>query len=117
MATNNESIGLSSPPVGGDRGINILMTGGGAPGAPGIIKCLSQEANFNIMAVDANPNAAGRCLVKDFQVIPPANDPAFIDMVLAVCRENIHIVLPLVTKELIPLSQHINEFELAERNY
>ena len=112
MATNSESTGLSSPL--GDRGINILMTGGGAPGAPGIIKCLSQEANFNITAVDANPNAAGRCLVKDFQVIPQASDPAFIDTVLALCREkNIHIVLPLVTKELIPLSQHINEFELA----
>ncbi len=94
--------------------INILMTGGGAPGAPGIIKCLSQEANFTVIAVDANTNAAGRCLVKDFQVIPPAGDPAFIDTVLALCREkNIHIVLPLVTKELIPLSQHINEFELA----
>lgn len=94
--------------------INILMTGGGAPGAPGIIKCLSREANFIVIAVDANPNATGRCLVKDFQLIPAANDPAFIISLLALCREkNIHVVLPLVTKELIPLSKHITEFELA----
>lgn len=97
-----------------DSPINILMTGGGAPGAPGIIKCLCQETKFNVVLVDANPNAVGKHLVKDFHVIPKAGDPAFIDAVLALCREkDIHVVLPLVTKELIPLSQHSNEFELA----
>jgi carbamoyl-phosphate synthase large subunit len=94
--------------------INILMTGGGAPGAAGILECLWQHPLFNIVVADANPDAVGRYLVKDFCVIPKANDPAFIDSVLSLCREkNIHIVLPLVTKELIPLSQHIKEFELA----
>ena len=104
--------------------INIVMTGGGAPGAAGIIKCLMQESNFNIIIADANPNAVGRYLVKEpitpdcyrggFETIPFANDPAFIDSVIALCREkNIHILLPLVTKELIPFSQHIKEFELA----
>jgi carbamoyl-phosphate synthase large subunit len=94
--------------------INILMTGGGAPGAAGIIKCLHQESYFNIVVADANPKAVGRYLVNDFEKIPFANDPAFIDSVIALCREkNIHVLLPLVTKELIPLSQHIKEFELA----
>lgn len=90
------------------------MTGGGAPGAAGILQCLWQHGSFNIIAADANPNAVGRYLVKDFQVIPRATDPGFIDIMLALCREkNIHTVLPLVTKELIPLSQHSKEFELA----
>lgn len=90
------------------------MTGGGAPGAAGILKCLQQDATVNVIAVDANPNAVGRYLNKDFETIPYANDPAFIDAVLALCRiKNIHAVLPLVTRELIPLSQHIQEFELA----
>ncbi|MDP4264382.1 MAG: ATP-grasp domain-containing protein [Bacteroidota bacterium] len=112
MAAKKEIINLSSPL--GDRGINILMTGAGAPGAAGILQCLRQYSSFHIVAADANPDAVGRYLVKDFTIIPKANDPAFIDSMLAVCREkNIHVVLPLVTRELIPLSQHSKEFELA----
>ena len=95
-------------------GINILMTGAGAPGAAGILQCLWQHSSFNVIAADANPNAVGHYLVKNFVVIPRADDPAFIDSVLAVCREkDVHVVLPLVTKELIPLARHRKEFELA----
>ena len=94
--------------------INILMTGGGAPGAPGIIKCLAQDPAINIIAGDANPNAIGRFLVTDFMTMPRADDSSFIDSLLAICREkDIHVVLPLVTKELIPLARHKKEFELA----
>jgi len=90
------------------------MTGAGAPGAAGIIQCLNQHPSIIIVAADANPVAVGRYLLKDFTVIPKANDPSFIDSLLALCREkNIHAVLPLVTKELIPLSKHSKEFELA----
>jgi carbamoyl-phosphate synthase large subunit len=98
-----------------DKGnLNILMTGGGAPGAAGILKCLQQEKSFHVTAADANPNAVGRYMNKDFETIPFANDPSFADAVLSLCRKkNIHVVLPLVTRELIPLSQHIKEFELA----
>jgi carbamoyl-phosphate synthase large subunit len=97
-----------------ESSINILMTGGGAPGAAGILHCLWQNLAFYVIAADSNPNAIGRSLVKDFEVIPAANDPAYIESVLALCRQkNIHIILPLVTKELIPLSQHSKEFELA----
>jgi carbamoyl-phosphate synthase large subunit len=50
----------------------------------------------------------------DFESIPFANDPSFTDAVLSLCKKkNIHALLPLVTKELIPLSQHSKEFELA----
>jgi carbamoyl-phosphate synthase large subunit len=90
------------------------MTGGGAPGAAGILQCLWQHPSFHIIAADANPQAVGRHLARDFQVIPFANEPGFIDSLLALCRDkDIHIILPLVTRELIPLSRHVKEFELA----
>jgi carbamoyl-phosphate synthase large subunit len=90
------------------------MTGAGAPGAAGIINCLKCESSFNVVGADANSKAVGRFLLKDFSTIPLAEDPSFIDAVLALCREkNIHVVMPLVTRELIPLSQHKREFELA----
>lgn len=94
--------------------VNILMTGGGAPGAAGIIRCLQQEPSFNLVVADANPNAVGKHLVKVFQKIPPASDPAFITTILSLCREkNIHIVMPLVTRELFQFAKHKKDFEFA----
>jgi carbamoyl-phosphate synthase large subunit len=90
------------------------MTGGGAPGAAGILECLNQHPSLHITVADANPGAVGRYLNDDFETIPLANDPGFIDTMLALCRKkNIHVVMPLVTRELIPLSRRLMEFELA----
>ena len=90
------------------------MTGGGAPGAAGIIHCLSNEGSVHIMAADAKDNVVGKWLADDFTVIPHAGDPRFCDTILSICRDNnIHVVLPLVTAELIPLASRLNEFELA----
>ncbi len=90
------------------------MTGGGAPGAAGILRCLQQNKSFHVIAADANPGAVGRYLNSEFETIPFAADSSFVDAMLSLCRKrNIHVVLPLVTKELIPLSQHTKEFELA----
>lgn len=88
------------------------MTGGGAPGAAGIIRCLKENKSFHITLADANPAAVGRFLCDDFETIPVAPDASFITAILAVClKKEIKIILPLVTKELIPFSKHIKEFE------
>lgn len=90
------------------------MTGGGAPGAAGILRCLQQERSFHITVADANPLAVGKFLNKDFETIPFANDPSFAASMLTLCRKkSIHALLPLVTKELIPLSKQIKDFEGA----
>lgn len=94
--------------------INILITGAGAPGAPGILYCLRQELNFNMVAADANPYATGKHLAEDFVTIPMASDPGFIDALVNICREKkIDVLLPLVTRELIPLSKNTAAFESA----
>jgi carbamoyl-phosphate synthase large subunit len=90
------------------------MTGGGAPGAAGIIKCLQAIPSFNVIVADANPSAVGRYLVNDFVCIPFAHEPLFAEKLLNLCREKqIRLLLPLVTKELIPLSKRINDFASA----
>jgi carbamoyl-phosphate synthase large subunit len=94
--------------------INILMTGAGAPGAAGIIHCLKQESHVHITSADANDEAIGRYLSNDFEKIPFAEETNFIDSLLSLCRrKNIHVLLPLVTKELLPVAKHSREFELA----
>ena len=97
-----------------DTKINLLMTGAGAPGAAGILKCLFQNPDIHVTAADANVNAIGKYLTSDFVQIPFAHQENFIEVLISVCRQkNIHILLPLVTRELIPLSNHIKQFEAA----
>ncbi|HEY0355646.1 MAG TPA: ATP-grasp domain-containing protein [Flavisolibacter sp.] len=92
--------------------INILMTGAGAPGAAGIIYCLKSDPSVELTVADANENAVGKYLAKDFVQIPKANHPAFISALLDICLEkHIDIILPLVTRELFPLSQNKKRFE------
>jgi carbamoyl-phosphate synthase large subunit len=81
--------------------INILMTGGGAPGAAGILHCLKQCPQFNIWTADASIEAVTRHLHDQFALIPLATDTDYVPQLLSFCREkNIHVVMPLVTREL-----------------
>lgn len=90
------------------------MTGAGAPGGPGIFKCLQQEPLFNITVADANADVTGKYPAGVFEHIPPANATDFAKDVLSICKKhNIDIVLPLVTRELIPLAAYKTEFDKA----
>lgn len=87
------------------------MTGAGAPGAPGIIHCLTQDSNIELFVADANENAVGRYLNGRFHQIPGADDKHFVDSVLKLCSENrIDVVLPLVTSELPHFANHQKAF-------
>lgn len=88
------------------------MTGAGAPGGPGIIKCLLSDPSINLLVADADPGAIGRYLHDKFIQVPLADDPGYSDKLLEICRDQkIDILLPLVTKELFPLSAHKQAFE------
>src|SRR5262245_49572722 len=100
--------------------INVLMTGAGAPGAAGILKCLQAAPNLRIIAADASPNSVGRWLNvepigKGFERIPFAHEKNFIEQLLSINeRRNNNDVKPLVTKELIQLAQNKKKFEEQE---
>jgi carbamoyl-phosphate synthase large subunit len=94
--------------------INVLTTGAGAPGAAGIIKCLQQEPAIRLIVADADSNAIGRYLNRAFYVIPKATDDGFVPALLHICRmEAIDLIMPLVTRELFPLSQQAHLFKEA----
>ncbi len=96
--------------------INILLTGAGSPGGPGIIKAILKEKNyFNLFLCDANQNATGRYLLeRNFRIIPKASDPNFIQCLLNICKkEKIKLIIPLVTLELFELS---NKKQLFKNN-
>jgi len=85
------------------RDITVLLTGCGAPGAPGVIKCLRnvEERNIRIIGADMSENAGGRSLVDQFYKIPAAKDRNFIKCVTEIClHESVEIIVPIVTREL-----------------
>lgn len=96
-----------------DDKIKILMTGGGAPGGPGIIKSLQKDERIELHVADMNPNASGSHLSKNFHLIPSAKNKDFIYTIKALCKEiQIDLVFPLVTAELFILSQNKHDFEM-----
>ncbi len=96
------------------RDITVLLTGCGAPGAPGIINCLRKvtERKIRIVGVDMNENAGGKGMVDAFYTVPAAKAPDFIDKVLEIAvKENTDVVLPIVTRELMKFSLARPRFE------
>tara|TARA_B110000879_G_scaffold193005_1_gene259487 strand:- start:3788 stop:4822 length:1035 start_codon:yes stop_codon:yes gene_type:complete len=93
----------------------ILVTGGGAPGAPGILKSIAKEApELTIYACDAQSETAGKLLADGYFTVPLGTAPNFVEVLLAKCIEhNIQAVLPITTKELEPLSKARSQFEQA----
>ena len=86
------------------------MTGAGAPGAAGILRCLSAEPLLTIQVADANKDSHGRYWGYPFHQLPAGDDPGFEAAVLEICRkENIRLIMPLVTRELLPLARMRNQ--------
>ncbi|NHN43175.1 ATP-grasp domain-containing protein [Halorubellus sp. JP-L1] len=98
------------PEHGGDRDpITVVMTGAGAPGASGIVRSLrgAPDREVEVVGVDMDANAYGFALVDDHDVVPPGDDPEFVEELAAVVdRVDADVVLPLVTAELQPLAEN-----------
>lgn len=94
--------------------IKVLMTGVGAPGTLGIIKSLrnNKERDITIIGVDINSRASGFFMVDKGYIVPKASDDNFIDEIMKICKkENIDVILPLVTMELFKFAENKKMFE------
>jgi len=96
--------------------ITFLMTGAGAPGAPGILRCYKNngERNIRIIGVDIKDRVPTICNLDAFYQIPRPSEENFCDTVLNIARQEGAVVIqPLVTKELEVFSSHRTLFEQA----
>lgn len=94
--------------------ITVLLTGCGAPGAPGIIKCLRKngERQIRIVGVDMSENAGARGMVDAFYTVPAAKDPQFIDRIIDICKlESVDVIEPIVTRELMKFAKAKGQLE------
>ena len=96
--------------------ITVLITGAGAPGAPGIIKSLRivKERHIRIVGVDMEADSSGFAMVDKWYVGERAESEEFIAKILQICeREAVDVVIPLVTNELLKFAESITKFEEA----
>lgn len=79
----------------------VLLTGIGAPGAPGIIKSLYLGDIKKIIGIDVRANNPGIPMVNRFYKGLLPEDPIFHNRILNICyQENIDVIISIVTKEL-----------------
>jgi len=94
--------------------ITVLITGAGAPGAPGIIKSLRlvKERKIRIIGVDMDTNSSGFAMLDKWYRGEKAESDDFIPRIIEICEEEcVDVVIPLVTNELMKFAKTVLEFE------
>lgn len=97
------------------RALTILVTGGGAPGIAGTIYALRRNPDgvkVRIITCDMRPDVVGRYLADAFYIVPSAESPEFGKALLEIAiNEHVDVILPQVTRELLPLAENAPLFE------
>ena len=85
---------------------NILVTGGGAPGSPGILKALRADKSLKLFSCDIHEISAGKFLADEYFTVLTGDAENYIEDLLTKCvNRKIKIIFPITTKELTPLSK------------
>lgn len=98
----------------GLRDIRVIVTAAGAPGAPGIMKSLrlNGERKVEIVGTDMDSNAVGLFMAEKGHVVPAGTHQDFIPTMLDLAkREQVDVILPLATYELMSFSENVQRFE------
>jgi carbamoyl-phosphate synthase large subunit len=91
-------------PTGSRRAVGILVTGAGGPAGIAVIRRLV-ALGHRVVAVDADPAAAGLALADAGLVIPRAGSRGFVDVLLAVCTlHGVDALIGTVAEELPALA-------------
>lgn len=86
----------------------ILVTGGGAPGAPGILHSIKNgNPNIVLYSCDVQEHTVGKLIADRYFTVPMGTDPNYAQRLLEIATsEGFSTILPITTRELIPLSEH-----------
>ena len=82
----------------------VMVTGAGGPAGVAVIRALTATGH-RVVAVDADGLAAGMRLADEAALIPPGDDPTFVDTLCDVASAtDAQILVPTVTEELLALA-------------
>ena len=72
----------------------------------------SENYKYNIIGVDCSPNEAALNYVDILYKVPKANEPAYIDELLRLCKKySVEVIVPLISEEIMPVWNHIDDFK------
>jgi len=98
----------------GQQKINLLLTGAGTQTFVNVIDALTKtkKLKLNIIGCDIDPLAHGLYLCNKGVIIPRANNPEYINVLVDICRKKkIDILLPLLSLEYPKISKAKEKFE------
>ncbi len=91
--------------------ISLIFTAVGCMGYWGFIKEL-QNANIDVIGIDADPHSVGFHLMKKSYTVPLGNDPNFLNKILRIIdKEQVNAIISNPEEELLPLSKNKNKIE------
>ena len=96
------------------KNLTILVSAAGSPTMPGQIKCFKNngERNIRIVGVDMLDDPITRQLVDVFYQVPAAEDPAYCDCLLNICKkEKVDIYFTNISAEVSAISKRKSEFD------
>lgn len=92
--------------------IKVGVTGVGGPAGVVVTKTLSDENDFYVVGMDADGLSAGFKFSNKKYIIPPANDPRFIERLFKTSlKEELDVLIPTVDEELLIISKNKKKFE------
>jgi carbamoyl-phosphate synthase large subunit len=95
------------------RPITVLLTACGSPGTAALVRALraNGEREVRLVGTDMSERAVGRLLCDEFHLVPPGDDDAFPEEVLAIAeRKRVHVVLPQSSFDLDGLARRRDDF-------
>jgi carbamoyl-phosphate synthase large subunit len=96
------------------RPLTVLLTASGVPGSAALVRALREngERQIRVVGTDMSPLAIGMHLCDAFHIVPPGDDPSFVDALLEICaQEKVDAVLPQSSFELPALADARGRFE------
>ena len=96
------------------RDITVLLTACGVQFIPGLVNCLKDngERNIRLIGTDMHDDPTLYSLFEKLYVVPAAKNEGYVDSLLDICKkENVDVLLPFMSAELLPLLDRIDDFE------
>lgn len=94
--------------------LTVLVTACGNVYMPGTAKSLKQngERKINLIGADMNKDDTILQMFDRYYQVPRADDDHYLDAILDICkRENVDVIIPIMSAELEVLSENRNRFE------
>lgn len=98
------------------KDLTVILSACGAQFVPGLVKCLKEngEREIRLVGIDMHYDSTLESLFDAIYEVPKVSNEYYVDQILDICaKENVDVVLPFMSAELIPLLNRMSDFDKA----